>query len=192
MRFYSNDPVGYTNVHTFNRYAYANNNPYKYTDPDGRTAASQLMSLFNSVGGQKIKSVTQKVAGATTLKVGFGAGLQVKANNIPLVGSFDAGGSIAVSSVFSADDAVNGIEFSADAGISATDSTGNMTGKAQIGKAEALVRPDQNTVKTKVEGPKLSGSLTAGSGSVDNSSKVKVGAHIGLIKVEVEVDTSKL
>ena len=35
-RFYSNDPVGFTNVHTFNRYAYANNNPYKYTDPDGR------------------------------------------------------------------------------------------------------------------------------------------------------------
>jgi len=35
-RFYSNDPVGFTNVHTFNRYAYANNNPYKYGDPDGR------------------------------------------------------------------------------------------------------------------------------------------------------------
>ena len=34
-RFYSNDPVGITNVHTFNRYAYANNNPYKYTDPFG-------------------------------------------------------------------------------------------------------------------------------------------------------------
>jgi len=35
-RFYSNDPVGFTNVHTFNRYGYANNNPYKYVDPDGR------------------------------------------------------------------------------------------------------------------------------------------------------------
>jgi uncharacterized protein RhaS with RHS repeats len=34
-RFYSNDPVGFNNVHNFNRYAYANNNPYKYTDPDG-------------------------------------------------------------------------------------------------------------------------------------------------------------
>lgn len=29
-RFYSNDPQGFTNVHNFNRYAYANNNPYKY------------------------------------------------------------------------------------------------------------------------------------------------------------------
>jgi RHS repeat-associated protein len=35
-RFYSNDPVGFSgNPHSFNRYAYANNNPYKYTDPNG-------------------------------------------------------------------------------------------------------------------------------------------------------------
>ncbi len=34
-RFYSNDPLGFRDVHSFNRYAYANNNPYKYTDPDG-------------------------------------------------------------------------------------------------------------------------------------------------------------
>ncbi|WP_313933495.1 RHS repeat-associated core domain-containing protein [Pseudidiomarina fusca] len=37
-RFYSNDPVGYTDanpVMSFNRYMYANNSPYKYKDPDG-------------------------------------------------------------------------------------------------------------------------------------------------------------
>jgi hypothetical protein len=37
-RFYGNDPVGYTAknpVMSFNRYLYVNNNPYKYTDPDG-------------------------------------------------------------------------------------------------------------------------------------------------------------
>jgi hypothetical protein len=39
-RFMSMDPVGFqeTNVHSVNRYAYANNNPYKYVDPDGREA----------------------------------------------------------------------------------------------------------------------------------------------------------
>ncbi len=36
-RFYSNDPVGFRDIHSFNRYAYANNNPYRYTDPDGRS-----------------------------------------------------------------------------------------------------------------------------------------------------------
>lgn len=37
-RFISQDPVGFdeANIHSHNRYAYANNNPYRYTDPDGR------------------------------------------------------------------------------------------------------------------------------------------------------------
>ncbi len=36
-RFYSADPVRFdeSNIHSFNRYAYANNNPYAYIDPDG-------------------------------------------------------------------------------------------------------------------------------------------------------------
>lgn len=34
-RFYSNDPIGFDTSHPmmFNRYAYAYNNPYRYTDP---------------------------------------------------------------------------------------------------------------------------------------------------------------
>lgn len=37
-RFLGIDPVGVQadNLHSFNRYAYANNNPYGYVDPDGR------------------------------------------------------------------------------------------------------------------------------------------------------------
>lgn len=40
-RFYSNDPVGFTNEpETFNRYSYVGNNPYKFTDPMGMAKKS--------------------------------------------------------------------------------------------------------------------------------------------------------
>lgn len=41
-RFTGIDPVGFKtgNIHSFNRYAYANNNPYKYVDPDGRDSVT--------------------------------------------------------------------------------------------------------------------------------------------------------
>ena len=49
-RFYSNDPVGSIahlsgeqGIQGFNRYVYANNNPYKYTDPDGQSAKKKLL-----------------------------------------------------------------------------------------------------------------------------------------------------
>ncbi len=50
-RFYSNDPVGFTGeVDTFNRYSYVGNNPYKYTDPDGREK-SFIQDLLGSGSG---------------------------------------------------------------------------------------------------------------------------------------------
>jgi len=49
-RFMSNDPVGFSNVHNFNRYAYANNNPYKYVDPDGRDNVEIHMAIAANGG----------------------------------------------------------------------------------------------------------------------------------------------
>ena len=44
-RFLQVDPAGFDegNIHSFNKYAYANNNPYRYVDPDGRVAIPLLL-----------------------------------------------------------------------------------------------------------------------------------------------------
>ena len=49
-RFYAIDPAGFDpgNIHSLNRYAYANNNPYKYVDPDGRQPFEVQRSLLMS------------------------------------------------------------------------------------------------------------------------------------------------
>ncbi|TQV87929.1 RHS repeat-associated core domain-containing protein [Aliikangiella coralliicola] len=54
-RFYSNDPVGYRDVYTFNRFAYANNNPYKFTDPNGEAP----WVLFGALVGGGVNFVAQ-------------------------------------------------------------------------------------------------------------------------------------
>ncbi len=64
-RFYSNDPASFSNIHNFNRYAYANNNPYKYTDPDGNNAVIRLATpiLKNPASTVKIVSRAVRAAG---------------------------------------------------------------------------------------------------------------------------------
>jgi len=57
-RFTGIDPVAFQegNIHSFNRYAYANNNPYVYVDPDGnRPDSTNFMYnylLYNSKNGR--------------------------------------------------------------------------------------------------------------------------------------------
>jgi len=51
-RFISTDPKGFdgANVHSFNRYAYANNNPSKYVDPDGRNPLIVWLATATGAG----------------------------------------------------------------------------------------------------------------------------------------------
>lgn len=63
-RFTGIDPIHFkeTNLHSFNRYAYTSNNPYKYTDPDGRQIVStykadntKIESMINSYSSSQFK-----------------------------------------------------------------------------------------------------------------------------------------
>ncbi len=82
-RFYSNDPIGFRDVHSFNRYAYANNNPYKYIDPDGRLPVIPIVVfLLKELASEGIEQATGvqmptiknagKAIGKTALKVAHG------------------------------------------------------------------------------------------------------------------------
>lgn len=66
-RFYSNDPVGYTTtnpVMSFNRYLYANNNPYKYTDPNGEFAF--LIPVIIFIAKEIVAEVASQMTGGAT------------------------------------------------------------------------------------------------------------------------------
>ncbi|MGI9288520.1 MAG: RHS repeat domain-containing protein [Pseudomonadales bacterium] len=75
-RFLAIDPVDFTqdNLHSFNRYAYANNNPYTFTDPDGNSPidviffaadAIKLVAALNSGNPAAIQSASADLAAST-------------------------------------------------------------------------------------------------------------------------------
>jgi len=61
-RFLSIDPVGVQpeKIHSFNRYAYANNNPYKYVDPDGEAAwfVPLVVSIIKEAAATGVEEAT--------------------------------------------------------------------------------------------------------------------------------------
>ena len=70
-RFMAIDPVDFkeSNIHSFNRYAYANNNPYKYVDPDGERA----VGINIGIGGvfQPWRPPKPGVKGARSIIIAF-------------------------------------------------------------------------------------------------------------------------
>ena len=79
-RFMGIDAVDFQkdNLHSFNRYTYANNNPYKYVDPDGNYAflITPLMALITALSASAILSSTNNgsnFAGASGFSSGVGS-----------------------------------------------------------------------------------------------------------------------
>ena len=72
-RFMGIDPVGFQedNIHSFNRYAYANNNPYRYIDQDGRQSTDILYNVWNRTFSNSAGSNTNGAAGFEIAKQGI-------------------------------------------------------------------------------------------------------------------------
>ena len=85
-RFLSTDPTPVVpgRIHTFNRYHYANNNPYKFVDPDGRASLPAVgrIALTYTAATTTEKAIINAVA-RTAIKAVYGAAvLNVFSENV--------------------------------------------------------------------------------------------------------------
>ena len=107
-RFMGVDPVDFQegNLHSFNRYAYGNNNPNRYVDPDGRHPI--LWAVFEAVtwlGARQAATLAVVEAGAMVAAGASGpgiAGAEVMAARVASSATKGAGSFISVSESMSA------------------------------------------------------------------------------------------
>ncbi|MFY0667833.1 MAG: RHS repeat-associated core domain-containing protein [Alteromonas stellipolaris] len=193
-RFYSNDPVDAAtflsqgNMHGFNRYSYANNNPYKYIDPDGRESIFRQQlhyETMKSVPGYH--NASKRLAKASTLRASLG-GLGFKAGykspNSPL--QADLGAEITPAAKLD-NDGLH-VEIMVEAAFEATAPDGS-SAKGQIGKVGTSLQGGE--VTTISEGPNLEVS-PATSGTLQGDGIMKVNGKLGPVKVEYELNTNEL
>ena len=79
-RFMGVDPEHFDddNLHSFNRYAYGNNNPYKFTDPDGKDAVGVVVQLLAKGGEKVVRWVSTKAEAVMARKQGETVVMQTK------------------------------------------------------------------------------------------------------------------
>ncbi|KRS20750.1 hypothetical protein AAY72_12235 [Alishewanella sp. WH16-1] len=151
-RFYSNDPVDFQGhmqrgnpTMGFNRYAYANNNPYKYSDPDGQF----IQAILGAVIGAGAELVAQTLSGQDINwgKVGVSAAAGAVTGGISSVykGVFTASASViekgAASIVVAGTAATTGGAVSAINSSADGNSTQQINRDAAVGAVLSLAGP---------------------------------------------------
>lgn len=150
-RFMAIDPVGFQegNPTSFNRYAYANNNPYKYVDPDGNLpilllafAASDFYNAYQETG-----SIGQ-AAGAAVLGAinpfGKAAKAVKAAKGVPKPTRHSVNQKI--NRQVKSSDELDAIKNPLDKGHIKTDSLGRRSQRSVGERAEVAVNPDTNKI----------------------------------------------
>jgi len=171
----------------FNRYAYANNNPYKFTDPEGK---SNILALNPEKNHQSILTPEQAVAlkNASTFSAGvaLGASMGVKTGQV----TAKVGAEI---SYVVANGGPTGVEnvFTMEAGAKLETPSAEAT--AQLFKVEEHGRGVLETYSSTIEGPKLDGKLKSGNVSVGREdNKITIEATLIIVKGSWTIDRSKL
>lgn len=153
-RFYSNDPVdalghiGRGNpIHGFNRYAYANNNPYKYVDPDGK------FGLIGALIGAAVETGAQLVSNGGDFSKLDGTDIAVAAAVGAVTGGL--GGRLASSAVKGSMSVVDAVTTTASVGATASG----------VGAIAAGELNGQSATASQVGAAVIGGALGAGVGA---------------------------
>jgi len=182
-RFLSIDPVGFTpqNTESFNRYTYANNNPYKYVDPDGGYAEAPAEALSLAVGTD---SLLRNIAAGNIFDAGVdGAGLflDVIGAVLPVVPGVVSLGIRA---------GREGSELVADIGVDAAKGGGQKVfhftdeAGAKAIKESGVIKPDTKgrvfVTKDKVSASEANNALFMGRGGTKGSHRVEIDMNDGV------------
>ncbi len=203
-RFYSNDPVdavghigrGNT-VHGFNRYTYANNNPYKYVDPNGEAGVLGFIAgvgleitrqaltgelkdtSLSGIAKNAGKALVSGLAGAT------GAGLATKTaqlGNALRVTANTAGGAAIGATSTVANNAIDGENLTDNVAVGALlgaagGAAGTIVGDAIDAGTAALKQKAFNS--TSVANQNLAQHIKGATGGGASSTSVGVGDALG-------------